>query len=98
MKWWLWGGEVNKLLLISETLAGSITLQGAEGYNNAVKILCIHNHPTGIVIPSVEDNKTTIRLKDVGNIVGIPLIDHIIIGTQSYYSYLENGVLEWSKF
>ncbi len=62
--------------------------------NNAVKILCIHNHPTGIVIPSVEDNKTTIRLKDVGNIVGIPLIDHIIIGTQSYYSYLENGVLE----
>ena len=39
MKWRIWGVEGNKLLLISETLAGNIALQGAEGYNNAVKIL-----------------------------------------------------------
>lgn len=39
MKWRIWGVEGNKLLLISETLAGNIQLQGAEGYNNAVKIL-----------------------------------------------------------
>ncbi len=39
MKWRIWGVEENKLLLISETLAGNIALQGAEGYNNAVKIL-----------------------------------------------------------
>ena len=39
MKWRIWGVEGNKLLLISETLAGNIQLQGANGYNNAVKIL-----------------------------------------------------------
>ncbi len=39
MKWRIWGVEGNKLLLISETLAGNITLSGANGYNNAVKIL-----------------------------------------------------------
>ena len=39
MKWRIWGVEGNKLLLISETLAGNIKLKGAAGYNNAVKIL-----------------------------------------------------------
>jgi len=39
MKWRIWGVEGNKLLLISETLAGNIQLEGANGYNNAVKIL-----------------------------------------------------------
>ena len=39
MKWRIWGVEGNKLLLISETLAGNIKLQGANGYNNGVKIL-----------------------------------------------------------
>ena len=39
MKWRIWGVEGDKLLLISETLAGNIQLEGADGYNNAVKIL-----------------------------------------------------------
>ncbi len=61
--------------------------------NNAIKIICIHNHPTGDVTPSKEDIKITNQLKEAGQILGIPLLDHVIIGNQSYYSFLERGQL-----
>ena len=58
--------------------------------NNAVKILCIHNHPTGNPEPSKSDEEVTNRLKECGNLLGISLIDHVIIGANSYYSFMEN--------
>ena len=62
--------------------------------NNASKILCIHNHPSGNVSPSKEDEKVTIRLKESGELLGIPLLDHVILGNKSYYSFKEEeGVL-----
>ncbi len=61
--------------------------------NNAVKIICIHNHPTGDVTPSEEDKIMTRRLEEVGKIVGIPLLDHVILGERTYYSFLEGGYL-----
>ncbi len=61
--------------------------------NNATKIICIHNHPSGDVTPSKEDVRATLRMKDVGNLVGIPLLDHVILGSNSYYSFLEGGYL-----
>lgn len=57
---------------------------------NAIKVICIHNHPSGNPYPSLEDKAITIRLKEVGKIVGIPLVDHIIFGDEKYYSFLEN--------
>ena len=58
---------------------------------NATGIICVHNHPSGEVLPSREDLNLTVRLSDVGLLLGIKVIDHIIIGADKYYSFLENG-------
>lgn len=63
-----------------------------EAYNlNACYIICVHNHPSGDVNPSRDDIDVTNRLKEVGNLLGIKLLDHIIISKENYYSFLENG-------
>lgn len=62
--------------------------------NNAVKILCLHNHPSGNVNPSQADLEFTKKMKEIGNLLGIPLVDHVIIGREAYYSFLEkSGIL-----
>lgn len=58
---------------------------------NASSIICVHNHPSGEVRPSKEDVNLTIRLKEVGTLTGVRVVDHIIIGKDKYYSFLENG-------
>ena len=58
---------------------------------NATSIICVHNHPSGDVRPSNEDINMTERLRSVGIIMGILITDHIIIGNDTYYSFLENG-------
>lgn len=63
--------------------------------NNAVKILCIHNHPSGSVSPSFADEETTKRIKKIGDLMGISLVDHVIIGKDDYYSFLENRKDLW---
>ena len=60
---------------------------------NASAIVIVHNHPSGEVIPSREDNLATQRVKEAGNIIGVSLIDHIIIGDGTYYSFGEAGTL-----
>ena len=56
----------------------------------AVQIVLLHNHPSGYPQPSAADDLATARIADGGRLLGIPLIDHIIIGDQVYYSYSEN--------
>lgn len=56
-------------------------------------IMLIHNHPTGVVTPSNEDIKLTKRLEEVGKLLGIPVIDHIILGDGIYFSFLEENLL-----
>ncbi len=60
---------------------------------NAASIIAVHNHPSGHVTPSSEDFNITKRLHEVGLLVGIPLIDHIIIGNGKYYSFKEENQL-----
>ena len=57
---------------------------------DAVSIICIHNHPSGDVTPSVNDINMTLNLKKIGDLFGIEIVDHIIIGKDNYYSFLEN--------
>ena len=59
---------------------------------NASSIICFHNHPSGDPEPSQEDIRATKRLDQAGSILGIPLLDHIIIGDCSYNSLKENGL------
>ena len=58
---------------------------------NASYIICIHNHPCGNVLPSNDDLITTKVIKEASNLLNIPLIDHIIIGKNKYYSLNENN-------
>lgn len=58
---------------------------------NATSVLCVHNHPSGNVIPSKDDILVTKRLKEIGDLMGIKLIDHVIVSKGGYYSFLENG-------
>lgn len=58
---------------------------------NATAIICVHNHPTGDVRPSKEDIVVTDRLNEIGYLMGIKLVDHVIVSKNKYYSFLENG-------
>lgn len=57
------------------------------------KMILIHNHPSGSVEPSREDKNITYRLIKCGEIIGIDIIDHIIIGDGLYYSFKENMII-----
>lgn len=57
---------------------------------SASSIICLHNHPSGNVLPSGEDEKVTKNLIDVGKLLGIEVIDHIIISNDDFYSFFEN--------
>jgi len=58
--------------------------------NAAVKIMLIHNHPSGDPTPSKEDIIFTKRMLDAGELLQIPLIDHIIVGLNKYYSFYDH--------
>jgi DNA repair protein RadC len=58
---------------------------------SASSIICVHNHPSGNVFPSRNDIDITGRLIQIGNLFGIKVIDHVIIGDNKFYSFLENG-------
>ena len=60
--------------------------------SSAAAIILVHNHPTGDTTPSREDIEITRRLKEAGEILGVKLLDHIIIG-DSYLSFVERGLL-----
>lgn len=60
---------------------------------NAVSIVMIHNHPSGDPKPSREDIKATERLINAGDIIGLQVLDHIIIGRPTYVSLKEKGYI-----
>ena len=62
----------------------------------AVKIILVHNHPSGNELPSGMDDEFTLRMIKCGNLVGISVIDHIIIGN-NYYSYYDHKT-DWFKY
>ncbi len=60
---------------------------------SACNFICIHNHPSGDATPSIEDVEVTRKLKEIGILHGINLLDHIIVGNNNYYSFYEDGNL-----
>lgn len=59
----------------------------------AVQIILLHNHPSGIPIPSMQDKLVTRRIQECGELLGIHLSDHIIIGDNQYFSFKEENLL-----
>jgi DNA repair protein RadC len=89
----------NRLLreeLISEgTLTASLVhpreVFGPAMREHTVALLLVHNHPSGDPEPSPEDHEVTRRLQQVGDLVGIRVVDHVVIGDGRYVSFLERG-------
>lgn len=61
--------------------------------DNAAGIIIAHNHPSGTLEASREDVQITQRLKEVGKLVGISLLDHVIISSKGYYSFSDEEML-----
>jgi DNA repair protein RadC len=62
---------------------------------NAAAVILAHNHPSGDTAPSREDREITRRLKEAGELLGIKVLDHVIVATDSgnYTSFTESGLL-----
>jgi len=61
--------------------------------SNASSIIIAHNHPSGDPTPSKEDIAITERIEEVGNILGIELLDHLVVGDNKYLSLREKNLL-----
>lgn len=86
---------IHKQTIFIGSLNASI-VHPREIFKEAVKrsaacIICAHNHPSGVTTPSQEDIDVTARLQQVGEIIGIELVDHLIIGDHSFLSLKERG-------
>jgi DNA repair protein RadC len=88
----------NKVIgteVVSEGSLSSSIVHPREVYapailHHAAAIMVAHNHPSGDPKPSIEDEEVTRQLLRSGKVLGIPMIDHVIIGDGNYYSFLEN--------
>ncbi len=80
----LFKGTINKSIVHPREIFKYAYLLSASG------IICIHNHPSGDIEPSREDIKLTEAIIEIGNLQNIPVLDHIIIGNNKYYSFLDN--------
>ena len=88
-------GIIGKETISIGTLNASL-VHPREVFRPAIKrasasIICAHNHPSGNLDPSPEDITITKRLVEAGQIIGIEVLDHIIIGSNAYVSLKEHG-------
>lgn len=59
----------------------------------ACSIILCHNHPSGNLVPSEADKEITRKIKEAGKHMDIPVLDHIIIGNESYFSFADEGLI-----
>ena len=83
---------------ISEGSLTSSIVHPREVFNpvirdSAAAVILVHNHPSGDPAPSREDKEITKRLKEVGELIGVKVLDHIIIGDGRYISFADEGIL-----
>jgi DNA repair protein RadC len=94
--------RINMVELVSVgTLTGAL-VHPRETFRRAVmqgsaNIIVAHNHPSGEVDPSDEDTKVTKLLFEAGNILGIKMLDHVIFGKETFFSFRENNVRQMTE-
>ena len=59
----------------------------------ACSIILCHNHPSGNLIPSQADKDITNKIKEAGKFMDIPVLDHLIIGNDAYFSFADEGLI-----
>jgi DNA repair protein RadC len=91
----------NKKIRDVKISEGSLTaslVHPREVYNpvireSAAAVIFVHNHPSGDPAPSPEDIEITRRLKQVGDLMGVRVLDHVVVGRDRYFSFNDKGML-----
>ena len=78
---------------LTETPVDVRLIMQATLLSNATAIILAHNHPSGNLTPSRQDKELTKHIADCARMMNIRVIDHIIISSESYYSFTENGLI-----
>ena len=78
---------------ISGTVADIRIIFQAAIKANACGIIISHSHPSGNLNPSESDTRLTQKVKDAGILIDVQLLDHLILTSDSYYSFADNGLL-----
>ncbi len=91
----------NRIVAITNVSTGTLSsslVHPREVFRDAIEhsgssVVLAHNHPSGNPDPSEEDLRITRRLADAGKIIGIEVLDHIIVGKETYVSFKEKGLI-----
>lgn len=89
----LLGDEILSVGTVSESLISPREIFRRALAEQAVYVILLHNHPSGASYPSAQDKIVTRRVKECGEMIGIHLSDHIIIGDNQYFSFKEENLL-----
>lgn len=92
------GNHIIRDVLVTKGILNASLVHPREIFKAAVDhtaagIVLIHNHPSGETIPSQEDRNVTSQMVDAGKLLGIPVVDHLILAGDRYYSFAEEGTI-----
>lgn len=93
--------RANRVLCIYNLSSGGITgtvadprlIYSAALKVNAVNLILCHNHPSGSLHPSIQDEALTQKIKGAGALLDMNVLDHLIISSEGYYSFADEGLL-----
>lgn len=85
--------ELVSMGSVSRTIAEPMEIYSLALQKRSVKIILVHNHPSGLLKPSAADKDMTDRMIQCGRLLHVPVEDHIIISEKGYYSFAEDGLL-----
>jgi DNA repair protein RadC len=96
------GHEVNAVREITKGLINKTVVHPREVFadpitDRACAVIVAHNHPSGNLEPSEEDLDITKRLRQSGDILGIPVLDHLVFSETGYFSFVEHGLIAPTK-
>ena len=77
----------------NESVADTADILRVALYSSSRNLIIAHNHPSGDPSPSAEDKALTKRMKEAASLMNIKLLDHLIIGSERYYSFTDEGQL-----
>ncbi len=89
----LLGDEVISIGTVNASLVSPREIFIRALAHQAVYIILLHNHPSGVPLPSTQDRLVTKKVQECGELMGIYLSDHIIIGDNQYFSFKEENLL-----
>lgn len=90
----------NRILLVElislgsqrQTIADPVEVFSFALQKKAAKIILVHNHPSGNLLPSPTDNELTSKMMSIGEFIHLPVIEHLIISETDYFSFVDSGL------